>query len=515
MSGRAALAAAILVAWIAGLALFARRELFRAPAQRLAEAALRISPGASYFIVEQAGSRVGFASSTIDTVASGLQVTDYLVADLPIGGSAHRATAQSVVRLSRALALRDFRISFESDGAPIAVSGRTRGDTLLEYVLTSGGAEGDTQHVRLSAPLLLPTLVPLAVALGERPEVGARHTISTFDPTAMAPRDLVISVLAESLFVVSDSAAYDSIARQWEPAHADTVRAWRIASEGGGLDAWIDEQGRIVEARQSVGFTLRRTAYELAFENWRSARPGARVSAERDMFETTAIAASASLGSRPLERLSVRLGTVSPAGFDLRSSRQTLNGDTLTVRREPPSALAASYRLPTPPDVRRRFGRDLAAAPLLERDDPDIRRLAARIASTVADRTDPQLVARAINAWVHDSLRKAITISVPSARQVLRARSGDCNEHTQLFLALARSAGIPARGAAGLAYVDGKFYYHAWPEIFLGDWVAVDPTFGQFPADASHLRFISGGITRQGELLRLMGQLRLDVLRAQ
>ena len=30
---------------------------------------------------------------------------------------------------------------------------------------------------------------------------------------------------------------------------------------------------------------------------------------------------------------------------------------------------------------------------------------------------------------------------------------------------------------------DGKFYYHAWPEVLLRDWVAVDPTFGQFPAD--------------------------------
>jgi hypothetical protein len=63
-----------------------------------------------------------------------------------------------------------------------------------------------------------------------------------------------------------------------------------------------------------------------------------------------------------------------------------------------------------------------------------------------------------------------------------------------------------------LAYVDGKFYYHAWPEILLNDWVAVDPTFGQFPADAAHLRFTVGGLTRQTELLRLMGNLKIDVL---
>jgi transglutaminase-like putative cysteine protease len=121
-------------------------------------------------------------------------------------------------------------------------------------------------------------------------------------------------------------------------------------------------------------------------------------------------------------------------------------------------------------------------------------------------------VAERINTWVHDSVTNRITFGVPSALQVLESRVGDCNEHTQLFVALARAVGLPARIAAGLAYVDGKFYYHAWPEVLLADWVAVDPTFGQFPADAAHLRFVVGGLTHQVELLRLMGNLKIDVL---
>ena len=105
-----------------------------------------------------------------------------------------------------------------------------------------------------------------------------------------------------------------------------------------------------------------------------------------------------------------------------------------------------------------------------------------------------------------------MTVGIPSALHVLHTRVGDCNEHTQLFVALARAAGIPARIASGLAYVDGKFYYHAWPEIMLRGWVAVDPTFGQFPADASHIRFVTGGLGRQAELLRLVGALKVDVI---
>jgi transglutaminase-like putative cysteine protease len=66
--------------------------------------------------------------------------------------------------------------------------------------------------------------------------------------------------------------------------------------------------------------------------------------------------------------------------------------------------------------------------------------------------------------------------------------------------------------AVGLAYLDGSFYYHAWPEVWLGDWVAVDPTVGQVPADAAHLRFMTGGLARQVEIARLFGSLRIEVI---
>jgi transglutaminase-like putative cysteine protease len=64
----------------------------------------------------------------------------------------------------------------------------------------------------------------------------------------------------------------------------------------------------------------------------------------------------------------------------------------------------------------------------------------------------------------------------------------------------------------GLVYVNGAFYYHAWPEVWLGRWVAVDPTFGQTPADAAHIRFLVGGLAEQVELLRLIGRLDIDVV---
>ena len=101
---------------------------------------------------------------------------------------------------------------------------------------------------------------------------------------------------------------------------------------------------------------------------------------------------------------------------------------------------------------------------------------------------------------------------MPSAVRVLENPRGDCNEAATLFVALARSAGLPARTVAGMIYLNNRFYYHAWAEVYLNDWIAVDPTFAQFPADAAHLPVAIGGLARQIELVPLIGRLRLEVL---
>jgi hypothetical protein len=257
-------------------------------------------------------------------------------------------------------------------------------------------------------------------------------------------------------------------------------------------------------------------AYEIAFENWRILRDRAAATSPGtgDILERTAIAANAPLGRSRLRSLMVRLSGADLRGYDLAGGRQALRGDTLRIQREADSALVPSWSLVDTAGVgafRARFRAELSSEPLLQSSDPRIVDQAIRIAGL--DR-DPRVIAEKLNRWVFDSLRKAVTFSVPNALEVLRTRVGDCNEHTQLYVALARALRIPARTATGLAFVRGKFYYHAWPEVYLGDWVAVDPTFGQFPADAAHLRFVVGGMARQAELLRLIGRLQISVVEA-
>jgi hypothetical protein len=513
---RAMVGALIIVAWLAGLALLIRREYFRPQYEKLAEAGMRITPGVVYYGVMQGDKQVGFASSTIDTAQTSLTVADYFVADIPVGGKSRRASARSNATLSRALHVKTFDISIESEGAPIKATGNVEGDSVLVLQLTSNGSKAAPQRFPLTGPVLLPTLVPLALALGESPAVGRHYTLPVFDPTTMTPKEVGLDIRAETTFVVNDSSAYDSTTKLWHGIQPDTIKAWNVAaSTSGAIGGWIDEQGRLVTTSQ-LGFTLKRMPYEVAFENWRNDSTHLAVSDDRDILETTAIAANKRMDHR-IEMLKVRLSGVDLSGFDLDGQRQHLNGDTLTIEPLPTNAMNAGWEMSARNDPSWCCGRGksridekfLKPEPRIQSNDDDLFLLAYKVQHF---QHDPTIVAEELNRWVHDSIAPRVTFGVPSALEVLKNRVGDCNEHTQLYVAMARAVGLPARVAAGLAYVDGKFYYHAWPEVFLSEWVAVDPTFGQFPADAAHLRFTIGGLERQTSLLRLMGNLKIDVL---
>ena len=510
ISRRAMVGGTIIAAWLVGLALLIRREYFQPQLERLAEAGHRVAPGVVYYAVMQGDRHIGFASSTVDTTESSITIADYFVADLPLGGKQRRASARTNVTLSRALRMRKFDLSVQAEGPAINATGEIDGDTLLTLTIASGKEKPETQRIPLSGPILLPTLVPIAIALGEGPKVGRRYVLPVFEPSSMTPRDVGLDIRAESLFVVDDSAVVDSATQRWRGVQPDTIRAWQVVSQSkGAFSGWIDDQGRILQTTQ-LGLDLRRMPYEVAFANWHADTAHAAVPGDRDILETTAIAANKRMDRR-VDALRVRLSNVDLTGYDLNGQRQQLSHDTLVIVTPPDSAMTARYRLSFSLVSRTKDSATTRPEPLLQSKDPRIVRLAVRIRG---HDYDPRIVAQKLNAWVHDSIGNRITFGVPNALEVLRTRTGDCNEHTQIFVALARAIGLPARIVAGLAYVDGKFYYHAWPEVLLGDWVPVDPTFGQFPADAAHIRFVIGGLPRQTELLRLMGNLQIDVLSA-
>jgi transglutaminase-like putative cysteine protease len=211
---------------------------------------------------------------------------------------------------------------------------------------------------------------------------------------------------------------------------------------------------------------------------------------------------------RDVRRLRFRLVGTDLSSADLNGVGQTVEGNVVEI-------VDARSLTPGPLDPEAR--RHVQPEPLLESDDPEVRAEAeAAVAGVAGARARAERLTRHVNAI----LDKKPTVSLPSARDVLRTKVGDCNEHTALFVAMARALGIPARIAVGLAYVrglQGAFYYHAWPEVYLeeagrGLWLPVDPTFNQFPADATHVRLARGGLDKQTAILPMIGRLRMEVL---
>jgi hypothetical protein len=157
---------------------------------------------------------------------------------------------------------------------------------------------------------------------------------------------------------------------------------------------------------------------------------------------------------------------------------------------------------------------NLRATANMQSDHESLRKLAKEI---VGDEKDPVKAATRIEKWVYKNLRKTYDANADDALTVLENKAGDCTEHTLLFTALARAAGIPAHEVGGLVYAGGdkpSFGWHAWSEIHDGSqWVTVDPTFGQVYVDPTHIKFSEGA--EDQAYLNVAGKLKMKVVKVE
>ena len=151
-------------------------------------------------------------------------------------------------------------------------------------------------------------------------------------------------------------------------------------------------------------------------------------------------------------------------------------------------------------------GKYLGASAYIQTDAPAIR---AKTEEILDGEVNSWRAAEKLCQWVHTAItEKKISGGFDSSLTALESLSGDCTEHTVLFIALARAAGIPARICSGIAFGKDAFYYHFWAEVYVGRWVQMDPTWGQTIADANHIQL--DGSTLESDTLLEFAE---DVLR--
>jgi hypothetical protein len=368
-----------------------------------------------------------------------------------------------------------FRLTTASRRAPFetTVLGKVEGD---ELVLTIRSADSErTERRRIDEPIVLPLNIYYSLASrGFTP--GESYRLRLFDPMTLSDGEAVIAVKGPEIV-------------RWGGREEE---ANRLQTTFAGLTttAWVNVKGEVLQEETPLGWTLLKEAPESSLQAQdTSSAPDVLVMSAVPALGFASDASGLTAATLELVRF--------PDGFDaLDGGRQRREGARVEITREAPPYLGQAM---LDEDETRRF---LAADSFIQSDDPEIVRFAEQIAG------DARGVerAKALSTWVYENLTKSPTLSIPSATEILKQRVGDCNEHAVLFTALARAAGIPTRIATGLTYASGQFYYHAWPEVFLGGWLALDPTLGQFPADPLHLRLLTGGIESQYEVLNLLGK---------
>lgn len=137
----------------------------------------------------------------------------------------------------------------------------------------------------------------------------------------------------------------------------------------------------------------------------------------------------------------------------------------------------------------------LASNGFIQADDPKIVAAAKEVcAGADSSWTKVQRLER----WVHEHItNKDFNVGFASASEVMQTHEGDCTEHAVLLAALCRAAGIPARVAMGLVYLqrDKAFGYHMWTEVNIGErWYAADGTLGKGFVAGGHIKLSDGSL---------------------
>jgi hypothetical protein len=494
---RRTLARLALLAWAGALAWLARRELGKNEQQIITESTVRLNPGANFFAVKASGRQIGYASETVDTVAAGFRLSEVMALDIPEADSTRRVTRRTELVLSRSLRLREFSRTLSGGGLFEELSGVVTDSTIAFRERDGRDRPAIEWTIPITGDVVLPEVLPYRLAFGRRLGVGRSVTANVLDLAMGTVGPVEFKAVAETTFVVADSAVEQRLTRRWMPVRFDSITAYRIEHQSGGtpMVMWVDNNGGLVQSEAALGVRLERGAFELVSFNYRDALTRHGPGAHRTV---PAMATLVQSGQRPEPSDSTTFAVDSapverfllPRLAWLEGGRQAVGGGTVRVGDRPGSV-----------DRPKSEYLDPASA---GRPDSVVVRVARE---AVGSETDGAAIGRRLTTWV------ARRIAIDTANDapflpgtVLGAKRAGAEGHAALLAALARAAGIPARTVGGITVKSAHTYGHTWTELWVdGGWVAADPTFGQFPASARLLRIAIGGTGRPVDLVPLLG----------
>lgn len=382
-----------------------------------------------------------------------------------------------------------FEYEMKSESINLKSYGKRIGDNLE---ITMESVSGKTERkLPIKQELILPSLIPKLLIENEL-NIGDKFTFKLFEPL------YILMGIDEPI------STHKVVNKESVSIPLGEFDTYKIDSDfmGSQTTSWINDKGQVIKQEFPPELTsIKETKSEILNKK----------NSSFDIVKKTSIPSNIKLeNSDKLKYMKIKLdGIEASDGFDINDRyRQFLDDQILKIKSQNLYTELNSYNLPY--DSSEHI--DLTKADfLIQSDDKDIVSITNKV---IGGEKDPVKAAQKINDWIYKNLKKSATVSLPNAKDVLKTKVGDCNEHAALFSAMARAAGIPTKTVLGIMYYDGSFYYHAWNEVYVGKWVAIDSTYGQFPADATHIKLIEGNLAKSAEILKVVGKLNIEIIDA-
>ena len=455
--------------------------------------------------IEFRNNPVGYSHTWVDSDVASPTATYMLhnqtVLNIKLMGQVHRVSVMAGATLDAVYALQKFYTVVSSSIYITRIDGRKTGDHTFAVRIRTDSGE---QTVMLNVPddvILYSPVTEMAMA-GLKP--GESLGLRVLDPVTLSISDVRVEALRREKLALTG--------REQE------ATVLKLVYQGLETLSWIDSAGRILRQETPFGWTMTLCSAKdvLAFKQ--NAAGADDSAGADDLLTVMAVPCRGRVQNpRTCRMLKINMHGMNLNLQNFAGARQVVEDQSdryvgLTLRAQ--AGPSHTGVLGSVPEALHPF---LVSSPALQADHPAILRQARAI---VGDETNSWVAAQAIGDWVYRAIAKQVTVSLPSALDVLKRREGDCNEHTYLFVALARAVGLPARIHVGLVYSEldgmpGAFYYHAWPSVYVGEWVELDPTLGQKTVDATHISVVKGEIADQLKLLGLMGQVSVEIVEEQ
>ena len=430
------------------------------------------------------GHKVGYMQSIFQAHADRFRFERRGKLTTEMMGNIVTANPVTVCNTDKSYALKDFDFIMSTPGHQFHVSGAVRGSKIQMTV--ESGNQRQTSALDVEGPVYPLDALPNLLRSRDM-TVRTKYNLLVFDPMVQKASNSEIMLLGPDRLTLRDTVF--------------AVDKFSAVLFGVPYTIWIDSASRVLREDAPPSSVM-------LLEPGADAMATMPEQAPPDLMSMFAVPSSAKLdNARQLKSLKLELSGIDPKSFDLADeSQKILNAIPLQLLIAPASPPSVGAHVPITSETTA-----TRPTPAVQCDNALIIRKAREIA---AGSSDAAQIARAINSWVFANVLQKGTPSMPSATDVLQTMEGDCNEHAVLYAALCRAVGIPCKICVGLVYRDGYFWYHAWNKVFVGTWVPVDPTFGQFPIDATHLKLTEGEMDKQAQVLTVVGNLSINIIEA-